>query len=217
MIAMAVITAKSECQTLAPVDISGFGKDRPLKAVFTSVSTSECRALEYLRAGQVRHDGDWYDVHIAAKLVFKNSSSNPVLLYKGFDPAMTGRVASSQATLAAGRYVTGFDGDRIATGHEPEKVTIDDFVLINPGNEYTSDARAMISASTNPQKPLHTPGQYWIELGIDARPSAFYYEPRVEKEFKRKWRSRGRVVDFILSEPFSIDVVLDPKAPPCTY
>lgn len=70
-------------------------------------------------------------------------------------------------------------------------------------------------ASADLNKPLHTPGKYWVQLGIDARPDKFYFEGGAEKDFRRKWQSRGRLVEFILTKPFPIDVMLTPKAPAC--
>ena len=49
IVAMLVGAVKSECQTLAPVDMSAFGKDRPLQAAFTQVTTSECKGAAYFK------------------------------------------------------------------------------------------------------------------------------------------------------------------------
>jgi hypothetical protein len=211
----ALLVVNADCQTLAPVDISAFGKDHPLGAVLTQVSSSECRGAGYIKSGESHHDDLSYDIHVSAVLILENHSTRAVMVYKGFDPTMTQRVAASPADLASAKYVAGFDGDRMAIGSEPKKVSIDDFIVLKPGERYKSAVRTTVYASANPQKPLHTSGRYWVQLGIDARPDEFYFDGGAEKDFKRKWESRGSVVDFILAEPFPIDVTLDPKAPAC--
>jgi hypothetical protein len=214
IVAMLVGAVKSECQTLAPVDMSAFGKDRPLQATFTQVTTSECKGAAYFKNGQTGYDGLSYDIQVSANLIFKNRSSETVLLYKKFDPASTERVGTSVANLLSGKFVTGFDVDRTITNTEPAKVSIEDFLILQPGKEYASSAQATVYASTDPHKPLHAPGRYWVQMGIDARPDDFYFN-NSKQAFQRKWLSRGKVVNFILSEPFSVDITFDPKAPAC--
>src|SRR5579871_2409078 len=94
-----VAMTKSQCQTLAPVDVSAFGTDRPLEAVFSQVSISECRGADYIKSGQSSHDNLAYDIRLSADLVFKNRSTGTVMLYKNFDPASTERVSKSTADL----------------------------------------------------------------------------------------------------------------------
>jgi hypothetical protein len=137
------------------------------------------------------------------------------MLYKNFDPAMTERVAVSPEDVALGKYVAGFDGDRMAISGEPKNVSIDDFVVIKSGESYTATIRATVFASTNAKKPLHSPGNYWLQLGVDARPDEFYFNPEAEKDIKRKWGFRGQFVKFILTELFSVEIRLDPNAPAC--
>jgi len=103
----------------------------------------------------------------------------------------------------------------MAISHEPEKVTIDDFVVIKPSESYTAAIQTTVFASTDPEHPLHSPGKYWIQLGVDARPDEFYFGGG-KKNFQRKWRSRGRILDFLLTEPFPVEIRLDPNAPVCT-
>jgi hypothetical protein len=205
----------AECQTLAPVDISAFGKHRPIQAAVTNVTTSECRGSAYFKAGTTGYDDLSYDVHLSGNMVFKNRSRRAVMLYKDFDPAMTERVAVSPEDAALGKYVAGLDGDRMAISGEPKKVSIDDFVVIKPGESYTATIRANVRASVDVEKPLHNPGKYWIQLGVDARPDEFYFNPEAEKDFRRKWQPRGYLVEFILADLFSIEIRLDPNAPAC--
>jgi hypothetical protein len=214
-LAIAAIVSAAKGQTLAPVDISGFGKEHPIEAVVTPISTSECKGATYFRAGESHQDNLAYDVHITAKSKFTNRSTKPALLYKHFNPAMTERVSLSKADIHSGKFVAGFDGDRMAISGEPKAVSIDDFVVLKPGETYTTDLEATVYASADPQKPLHARGKYWVQLGIDARPDRFYYDPAAERASKRKWQSHGLVVDFILSEPFPLDIALDAQAPPC--
>lgn len=211
----ALLSCGARCQTLAPVDISGFGKDRPIRAIVTQISSSECKGSNYVKGGVPQYDDASYDVHVSATVTFENRSRRPALLYKDFNPTMTERVAVSAKDIALGKYVTGFDGDRMAISGEPKQVSIEDFVVINPGETYTAPIRATLFASADLKKPLHTPGKYWMQLGIDARPDAFYFDAGAEKNSKRKWQSRGQLVDFILTEPFPIDITLDPNAPAC--
>jgi hypothetical protein len=212
---IALLAWVAEGQTLAPVDISGFGKDRPIQAFVTQVASAECKGSSYIKNGAPRHDDVSYDVRVSGNVTFKNRSPRAVLLYKNFNSAMTERVAVSPKDITLGRYITGFDSDRMAIGGEPKKVSIDDFVIINPGESYTAAIRATVFASADLKKPLHTPGKYWVQLGIDARPDEFYFDGGRENEFRRKWQSRGYLVDFILTQPFPIDITLNPTAPAC--
>src|SRR5262249_43006456 len=82
-----LLVAGSECQTLAPVDISGFGKDRPVQAFLAQVSSSECKGSSHFKYGASHYDDLSYDVHVSATVIFKNRSTRPVLLYKGFKQA----------------------------------------------------------------------------------------------------------------------------------
>jgi len=210
-----LLAVGTEFQTLAPVDISGFGRDRPIQAVVTELSSSACRGSNYFRNGDSHHDDLSYDVHISANVVFKNLSARAVLLYRDFNPAMTERVAASPRDIALGKFVAGFDGDRMAVTSEPKKVSIDDFIVINAGESYKATIRAIVFASTDLKKPFHTPGKYWVQLGIDARPDEFYFDGGAAKDFRNKWRSHGRLLDFVLTEPFPIEIAFDPNAPPC--
>lgn len=212
---VAVFTYVTEGQTVGPVDISGFGKNRLIQAVVTQVTSVECKGSSYLKNGTPHHDDLSYDVRISGSVIFKNRSQKAVFLYKNFNPALTERIAASAKDIILGRYITGFDGDRMAMGGEPKKVSIDDFIVIDPGGSYTASIRATVFASTDLKKPLHTPGKYWIQLGIDARPDEFYFNGEKENEFRRSWRSRGYLVNFILTQPFSIDIALNSNAPVC--
>lgn len=60
------------------------------------------------------------------------------MLYRNFDPAMTERVAASPEDFALGKYVAGFDGDRMAISGELKQVSIGDFEVIRPGESYTA-------------------------------------------------------------------------------
>ena len=210
-IAAGFLPIGAECQSLfKPVDISGFGKEHPIQASVTRVSSSECKAVD-LRTG-VLYD---YDITLSGTVIFENRSRKAAILYKGFFP-LTGRVAASPKDIASGKFVAGFDGDRMAIGSEPKQVSIDDFAIIGPGESYESAVSAIVAGSAKVETDLlHLPGKYWVQLGIDARPDEFYFDPGTEKDFKNKWRSRGHLVDFILTEPFPIDVALDPNAPLC--
>jgi hypothetical protein len=212
---MSLLACVAECQSLAPVDISAFGKDRPIQAVVTNVASSECRGAVYFKAGTPRYDDLSYYVHLSGNIVFKNRSPQAVMLYKNFDPAMTERVGVSPKDVAFGKYVAGFDGDRMAISGEPKKVSIADFVVIKPGESYAANIRATVFASTNVEKPLHNPGKYWVQLGVDARPDDFYFNSEAAKAFRRKWESQGQFVEFILTDLFSVEIKLDPSAPAC--
>lgn len=142
LFAIALLACGADCQNLAPVDIFGCGKDHPIQAVITQISSSECKGANYIKNGESHYDDASYDVHVSANVSFKNRSPRPVLLYKNFNPAMTERVASSPKDIALGKYITGFDGDRIAISGEPKEISIDDFVSINPGESYTTTIRA---------------------------------------------------------------------------
>ncbi|HLJ91086.1 MAG TPA: hypothetical protein VKZ53_30060 [Candidatus Angelobacter sp.] len=214
LFAVAMLPRALKGQTLSPVDISAFGRDHPIQAVVTHISTSECKGAFDFKNGAMRHDDQAYDVHVSASLIFRNQSSEPVLLYKGFFP-LTQRVAASVKDIALGKFVTGFDGDRTAVGGKPQKVSIDDFTVMKPGQSYTAAIHTMLFASVNGKKTLRTPGLYWIQLGIDARPDEFFFAVDIEKDFKKQWKAIGHVVDFLLAEPFSVKIALDPNAAAC--
>ena len=212
---MCLLTYNAMCQTLPLVDISAFGKDRLIDATVTDISVSECKNIS-TRADATYHDPS-YDVHISANVIFKNRLDEAVILYKNFDPAMTERVAVSQEDIALGKYVTGFDKDRMAISQQPTDVSIDDFVVIKPGATYTAKINATVFALTDKKGPLHALGKYWIQLGIDARPDKFYFDAGSEKYFKHKWHVQNHLAEFILSKPFPIEIEFNPNAPSCDY
>jgi hypothetical protein len=148
-------------------------------------------------------------------MTFENRSERPVLLYKDFNPWATERIAASREAIAAGNYVAGYTGDRMMLIHELRKASIDDFIVINPGGTYTTKVHATLFASADPKIPLVHSGRYWVQLGIDAQPDEFYFDARAKEGFKRRWQSRGRLVDFVLADAFPIDIRLDPNALPC--
>src|SRR6202007_1513681 len=95
----ALLVVNADCQTLAPVDISAFGKDHPLGAVLTQVSSSECRGAGYIKSGESHHDDLSYDIHVSAVLILENHSTRAVMVYKGFDPTMVAWVAGGRRTI----------------------------------------------------------------------------------------------------------------------
>lgn len=66
---MSLMACGAECQSLAPVDIAGLGKDRPIQAVVTNVASSECRGSVYFKAGHPRYDGLTFDVHLSGNII----------------------------------------------------------------------------------------------------------------------------------------------------
>jgi hypothetical protein len=198
------------CQGLGPVDTSGFAKDHPVQASVTEVSTSACRIIS-AQDGALHH----YDITLSGKAKFVNHSQKPAILVK--QPfILTVRIAASIKDLTSGKYIAGLDGDRMAISSMPQPVSIYDFELVDPGRRYLTNV-----STTVPLRPKSdlvgrkSIGKYWVQLGIDARPDAFYYEPSAQKEFARKWRKRGKLVDFVLTKPFLIDVALGSNTPIC--
>src|SRR5208283_4688541 len=208
--AAALVACCAKCQTLAPVDISGFGKDRPIQASVIHVSSSECKAV-HLQGDVLSH----YDIKLSGTVIFENRSPRAAIFYKNFF-VLTERVAAAPNDIASGKFVSGFDADRMAISDTPKKISINDFIVVGPGESYTSTISAIVAASGGSKTPLlHTPGNYWVQLGIDARPDEFYFNPATEKDFMHRWESRGRLVDFIMTKPFSVDIKLDVDAPLC--
>lgn len=214
-VVVAAFALHVHCQTLRPVNISDFKKGGVLEATVTGMSTVECSGSDYFKAGALHHDNLSYDVHLSAQISIENRSQQAILLYRDFDPALVERVAKSPMDLRSGKFVGGFDGDRIAIIHEPKKVSFEDFVIITAGGSYKTAISTRIFASKDPAKPLHSPGTYWVQLVMDARPDDFYFSPSSEADFRKTWGSRGRLVGFIVTKPFSVDIALDSNAPPC--
>ncbi|MDR3678041.1 MAG: hypothetical protein P4N24_21350 [Acidobacteriota bacterium] len=204
--AAGLLACGAKSQTLAPVDTSAYKTDRQIRAVVTPISSSVCRGAA---------ETSEYKVQLLASLTFENRSQRPVLLYKDFSPWATERIAASPEDMAAGKYVAGFTGDRMLLVRKPRRASIDDFAVINPGGTYTTKIRATLFASADLGIPLVHSGKYWTQLGIDARPDEFYFDTRAKEEFQRRWRSRGRLVGFVLAEPFPIEIRLDPNALAC--
>lgn len=209
-----ILSTSAHCQNLAPIDISGFGKDRPIRATAASVSTSECRGGSYIQNREKHEDGSLYSEDLSVQMDFTNVSPRPVLLYRKLE-AMTERVAASPEGIAQGTFLAGYDGDRIAASGEMQQPSFDDFVLLKSGEVYKETIRVKVFASSGDARSLHTPGNYWVQLGIDARPDSFYYVGGAEAKFKQQWDSRGKLVDFVLAEPFAVEVKLDPNSQAC--
>lgn len=196
-------------RTLEPVDISAFGKQHVMQASVKDISTSVCRVMQ---------DGTFhsYDVNISGAVSFENHSRENAILYKRAF-VLTARMAASLNDLASGRFISGFDGDRIAISGLPEQVSMKDFALIRAGKTYTSTVRTMVplfmrdSIQSDPQST----GTYWVQLGLDARPDAFYYDTRAQTEFSRRWRNQGELIEFVLTKPFSLYLILGPNTPVC--
>ncbi len=212
-ITICLLAFNANCQTLQSVDISAFGKDRQIDAMVTNISVSECKNASAKDAATY-HDLS-YDIHVAADVIFKNRLGEAVMLYRNFDPAMTERVAMSEEDIASGKYLTGFDKDRMAISRQPTDVSIDDFVAIKPGATYMAKINATVFALRDKKKELHAPGKYWIQLGIDSRPDKFYFDAGAEKDFKHKWHVQNHFAEFILTKPFLIEIEFNPNAPSC--
>jgi hypothetical protein len=197
-------------QSLGPADISGFGKDHPVQASITDISTSICRVVSSTEA-RSQHQ----DVKFSGRAIFENRSRKAVILYK-HPFVLTVRIASSPMDLTSGPFVAGFDGDRMAISSTPKQTSIDDFAIIGPGKRYAITTYTMapiMAASDTPQ--LKNTGKYWVQLGLDARPDAFYYEPTVREDFIRTWKNRGELVEFVLAKPFVVTLTLDSNVPLC--
>jgi len=205
--------------SLQPVDISGFGKDHPIEARVSVGYTSECKGATYFQGGTVHYSDVSYTIHVVGNVTFTNRSPRKtVLIFRDADPTMTQRIAASRQELVSGNFVSGYDGDRMGISNEPKKVSIKDFAVLRPGESHTIPLATDIAASAdaaNLNKRLHKAGTYWVQLGIDARPDEFYFSSAAETNFKRKWKGIGTLVEFVLSEPFAVNIKLDPNAPVC--
>ena len=213
--AIIFLVYRAECQILAPVDISGFGKGRPIQAVISEVSSSECRGSSDIKAGVLANDDLSHDINLSITITFKNRSSRPVMFYKKFNPALTERIGESLIAIAQRRFVAGYDGDRMTVSKQPLTPTSNDFIVLKPAESYAVKSQVAIYASTDPKNQLRTPGRYWVQLGIDMRPDDFYVSERAKREFEKKWQPRARLVEFVLADPFPVDIALDPKAAKC--
>jgi hypothetical protein len=210
VIGIALISWSGGFQGLAPVDTSAFENNEAIQASFTQLVISGCQAMD-LRDHTVHHQ----DLSLTGTVTFQNHSAKPIFLYKHFFVS-TGRIATTPQDIAAGKFVGGFDGDRMTIGHKPDHVSYGDFALIPPGESYQGTVTASIVAATSPKAGYaQIPGEYWVQLGLDVRPDEFYFDSAARESFKHKWHARGQLVDFILAKPFPIDLVLDPNTPAC--
>lgn len=205
------ITCQS--QFLSPVDTSRVKRDREIEASVADVSTSECTDSVYFQGGAVHYDKPSYRVNVRGKLTFTNRSKETVMLFKHPDPSLTERIAESEQDMASGKFIGGFNGDRMMIDHEPDEVSLDDFATLKPGDTFTVPIETLVVAS--PDMALHKSGKYFVQLGIDARPDAFYFNGRGERDFEKKWKTKARFVQFLLSAPFEMELKLDPSAEPC--
>lgn len=200
-------------QFLSPVDTSGFKRDRQIEAKVTDVSTSECKGSVYFQGGAIHYDDTSYKVKVTGKLTFTNRSRETVMLFKDPNPSFTERIAESEQDAASGKFISGFDSEVTGLDHEPDEVSLKDFAMLNPGESFSMPIEIGVSASKASR--LNKPGKYFVQLGIDARPDAFYFNGRGENNFQRKWKIKARFVQFVLSAPFELELKLDPNAEPC--
>lgn len=210
LLILAIVARVAVCQGLEPVDISGFGKNQTIQASVADVSISVCKAVSS-QDGALHH----YDIELSGTAIFENHSRRAAILYK-HPFVLTTRIGASPRDLASGRFLAGLDGDRMAISSTPKQVSITDFALIGPGKRYASTVSTTVPlvADSNTSR-LQTSGKYWVQLGIDARPDKFYFEPTIQKAFARKWRKQGELVEFVLAKSFLVNITLDPHVPLC--
>jgi hypothetical protein len=173
---------------------------------------SEVVAHEYRIA-----DTDYYRVNLSPRLVFTNQSQTTVLLYKELS-AYGARIAVTQEDLRNRKYVSSWLGELFVTDEHVKELILDDFILLGSGKKFETTATQELRGTTitQPGSNYLSKGKYWIQFAILATPQAFYLSSQKRREFQAKWKSRGRLVlDDVWTEPFEVEVKLDPKDESC--
>lgn len=175
----------------------------------SSTSIHECR----------RDQSERYDVYVGGHFQVENRSDAAILLPKRVDVVRSVVVALSPTDARDRKYVFVMDQEFGANGKNV-KPHISDFIVIKPQEKRTLIILpTAIPATADPNDNAHEqfrPGKYWLQLEFLPLPNSF---PSGDKElpiWQDKWKSSGMLLrSYVLTEPFPIEIVLNPNAPKC--
>ena len=181
-----------------------------LRVTMSTVSVTQCR----------RGHSSKYGIYVGGKVQIENTSKMPVLVAKQIDVIPSVRAALSEANVKLGIFLFTMHQEYWFGNRKYDAPQLKDFVAIEPGRtQLVEFLPTSIPASSDPSDPdteQLRPGKYWMQLRFSSLPMYFEWSPRDVAAFNKKWRSVGIVTDErFWTEPFPIDVVLDPNAEDC--
>lgn len=172
-----------------------------------SVSATQCRQ------GNVR-----YDLHIGGTVEFTNTSNRTLLLPKKIDVVRTFLAASSIEEALRGKYI--FVMNQEFGSSADASVHLEDFVALKSGANGQAEVEPTVVTVTAAPISNHSkefgPGTYWVQLEFATIPAALFFHAKELAVARKTWQASGTLVDsYVITEPFRLDVVSNPKAPTC--
>lgn len=179
-----------------------------LRVNASAINLKQCRRAESL-----------YEITINGSFDVENTSNRTLLVPKIVDHVRTLAASVTQKDLEANRYAFVMNQE-FGASHNLSGPKLEDFIVIKPGGTgrveldgIVATANAMTGGSSTDR--LH-PGKYWMEFKFLPLPSSFPTGQANFTKWQKRWKSTGLLVDhYLWTEPFPVDVVIDPGAPRC--
>jgi len=181
----------------------------PFEARMISTTFKQCR----------REQSGKYDVYLQGTLEIENASRKRVLVSRTIALVRTVSAASSLEDAMQKKYLWVMNQEFGANSERAPRLA--DFVTIKPGERGPVQVESItIPASIDANDPSVNQlrsGKYWLRLEFAAIPESFPWSNRELATWKRKWSAYGTLItDYTVTEPFPVDVALDPGAPTCS-
>lgn len=195
----------------------------PLALALTPTSAQTQTVRVNLSSSSIRQcrrgQSERYDIYVGGKFEVENPSDETILIPKRVDVVRSVAIALSLTDAKDKKYAFVMDQE-FGANAKNAKPLIGDFIAIKPLEKHTVEIiPTAIPATADPNDNAHEqfrPGKYWLQLEFLPLPNSF---PSGDKEFRiwqERWKSSGILLrSYVLTDPFLIEIVLDPNAPKC--
>lgn len=160
-----------------------------------------------------------YEVYLSGTVEIKNTSNSPILVSRRIDLVRTVTVSSSRQDATQEKYIWVMTKE--FGPNKDQAPQLSNFITIKPGDKASIELEpfelpATVDANDHDVRQLR-PGKYWLRLEFFSLPASFPWSARDDAKWKRKWSLHGRLVtEYIFTEPFPVDLALDPSAATCS-
>ena len=169
---------------------------------------------------QCRRGDTAYEVYLLSSFDLSTNSPAALLVSRKIEIVPAIRVAASKADAKNGKFIFTIEYDYFATKNPSfKKPELVDMAVVAAGQNHSIEvSKQTLVASTIPRpgSSVLTNGKYWVELQISTLPEFLWFNDQEVGRYRNEWRSTGLLVDGrIWTEPFPVEIKLDPDAKSC--
>jgi hypothetical protein len=185
---------------------SGTSNAPQFRAKVISVSMQQCQ-----RAGS-------YELQLGGTaLEVQNSSDHTLLIPRKIEVVSAVSAAITLDDAKRGNYT--FAMDQHFGGTLKNLPQLEDFIALGPRAIGRVEIDSLVLPVTlQPQASGDSlrPGTYWAQLTIGTLPTSLFFSSKNLAQARKKFKSAGTLVhQYLDTEPFHLEVTVDPAAPAC--